>query len=483
VVALRGAGVSLSAGEVHALLGENGAGKTTLLRVLGGVQPPDRGELLIDGRPVRLRTARDAWAAGIGLVHQHFTLVPRLTVLENLALGARAAAGPLGGLSLPLARTAERAVELAAGTGLSVPLDVAVETLGVGDRQRVEILKVLLREPRVLALDEPTAVLAPAEVEGLLTLLRKIAAGGRAVVIVAHKLDEALAVADRVTVLREGRTVLEASRDQVDARALAAAMVGEERTRELESAPLEAVGHQRGALVARLDGVVLPGGLVTGAGAPVSLDVHRGEIVGVAGVEGNGQRELALVLAGRAAPMSGRVELPADPGFVPQDRSREGLIGELDLAENVALALHRRPEWRRGQLMRWDGLRAATREMIARYQVRAPGPHALARTLSGGNQQRMVVARELAGGRELLVAENPTRGLDVAATAFVHGELRRLRAKGTAGVVLVSSDLDEVLELADRILVMVRGRLTEVPAGVRSRAAVGALMLSARAAG
>ena len=484
VVALRGAGVSLSAGEVHALLGENGAGKTTLLRVLGGIQAPDRGALLIEGRPVRLRTARDAWSAGIGLVHQHFTLVPRLTVLENLALGARTRAGWRGGCARPLGGIAERASALALRTGLLVPLDARVETLGVGDRQRVEILKVLLREPRVLALDEPTAVLAPAEVERLLALLRELAASGRAVVIVAHKLDEALAVADRVTVLRGGRVVLEAARAVVDARALARAMVGEERSSALEPSVRSPGARPTGDLVARLQDVVPPGARSGGASTPLSLEVRRGEIVGVAGVEGNGQRELALVLSGREAPMRGRAELPADPGLIPQDRSREGLIGAFDLAENVALALHRQARWRSGPTLRWDELRAAAGELVARYQVRAPGTHALARTLSGGNQQRMVVARELEAGGDLLVAENPTRGLDVAATAFVHGELRRLRAEGRVGVVLISTDLDEVLALADRILVMVRGRLIEVPdvPGERTRAGVGALMLSAEAA-
>ena len=474
VVALAGARVALRAGEVHALCGENGAGKTTLLRVLGGLLAPDRGELLMDGRPVRLRTPRDAWRAGIGLVHQHFTLVPRLTVLENLVLGARTEGAPLGGLGLPLAATARRAQELAARTGLSVPLDADVETLGVGERQRVEILKVLLRAPRVLALDEPTAVLAPAEVERLLALLRTIAAEGRAVVIVAHKLDEVLSVAHRFTVLRDGRTVLEATRDQVDAHALAVAMVGEERARELEPAAADA-RPSVGEVAARLERVELPGR----SGAAISLAVRRGEIVGIAGVEGNGQRELALLLAGREAPGAGRAALPEDPAFVPQDRSREGLIGDFDLAENVALALHRDRRWRRGPLLRWDALRAEAERMIARYQVRVPHARALARTLSGGNQQRLVVARELGRGAELLVAENPTRGLDVGATAFVHGELRRLCSEGRVGTVLLSTDLDEVLALADRIFVMVRGGLIEVPVAERSRAGVGALMLSA----
>ena len=514
VVALQGAGLTLRAGEVHAVLGENGAGKTTLLRVLAGLHPPDRGDLLIESRPVRFRTPRDAWRAGIGLVHQHFTLVPRLSVLENLALGARrprpvrvtanAVAGPTGsdpertwggwrsGLRSRLAGVRDRAAALATTTGLSVPVQARVEALGVGDRQRVEILKVLLRDPRVLALDEPTAVLAPAETLRLHALLRQLAGAGRAIVIVAHKLDEVLAVADRVTVLRDGRTVLESPRADVDARALARAMLGEAEARAQPAALREvlAAGADTGTSrapaaaqtppdqVARLDRVVLATSTGEAALRGVSLEVHRGEIVGVAGVEGNGQRELALMLAGREPPSGGFAVLPPDPGFIPQDRSREGLIAAFDLVENMALALHRQPRWRRGATLRWTELRVATAELLARHRVRAAGVTARAGTLSGGNQQRVVVARELEAGRDLLIAENPTRGLDLSATAFVHEELLRLRAEGRIGIVLLSTDLDEVLALADRLFVMVRGRLREVTDSAPTRATVGALMLS-----
>ena len=482
MAALRGADLALRPGEVHAVLGENGAGKTTLLKVLAGFHPADQGEVTVEGRPVRFHTPRDAWAAGIGLVHQHFTLVPNLTVLENLALGVR---GRWGGLELPLAGVRARAEALSAATGLAVPLDEAVSALGVGERQRVEILKVLLKEPRVLALDEPTAVLTPTEVDALLALLRAQAAAGRSVVLVAHKLDEVLAVADRVTVLRAGRTVLEAGRADVDAGALARAMVGDagaDALREVVSAGVSAPARAVGEVVARLDRVALRGGRGEPALRDVDLVVRSGEIVGVAGVEGNGQRELAMVLAGRTAPDSGTAAIPDDPGFIPQDRTNEGLVADFDLAENVALALHRRPRWRRGPLLRWDEIRAFADGLIARYRVLAPGAHARARTLSGGNQQRVVVGRELEAGSPLLVAENPTRGLDVSATAFVHGELRRLRAEGATGVALLSTDLDEVLTLSDRVLVMVRGRLLEVPDAARTRLGVGALMLSATGA-
>ena len=484
VRALQGSTLSLRPGEVHAVLGENGAGKTTLLRVLAGLSSPDRGELLIAGQPTRFRTSRDAWSAGIGLVHQHFTLVPRFTVLENLALGVRWSAR---GLGLPLHRVRRQVERLTEATGLRVSLEAPVEALGVGERQRVEILKVLLRETSVLALDEPTAVLTPGEVSSLLTLLRSLAVEGRTVVLVAHKLDEVLSVADHVTVLRAGRTVLEAPRANIDAATLARAMVGEEHavaSRRSVGRPERGSGEGSGSgtpdeTVARLDNVTFVGRRGEPALQQVDLEVRKGEIVGIAGVEGNGQRELALVLAGRVAVEGGSVALPPDPGFIPQDRAHGGLVPDFDLAENIALALHRSKHWRRGPLLDWRGLRAMTRDLMSRFCISAPGTWTRARTLSGGNQQRVVVARELEAGRDFLVAENPTRGLDVMATAFVHDELRRLRRGGETGIALLSTDLDEVLTLADRVFVMIRGRLAAVPDAERTRDGVGARMLSA----
>ncbi len=477
VAALVDASLELRSGEVHAVLGENGAGKSTLLGVLGGTVQPDAGSIEVGGRSVTLTSARDAWALGIGLVHQHFTLVPALSVLENLALGRRAGTG---GLRLPFDRIREEAASWMERTGLRVGLRDRVADLGVGDRQRVEILKALLRDPPVLALDEPTAVLTPGEVESLFRLIRELARDGKAVALVAHKVDEVLAVADRVTVLRRGCTTLTSPRTSVDAARLVKAMVGSESADALAAsrgAPSRGAAR-RGEEVASLSGVRVRGPSGRVALADASLTVHRGEIVGVAGVEGNGQRELALALAGRAPAEAGEARVPEGVGFIPQDRSVEGLVGDFDLTENVALALHRDPELRRGPLLRWGAIAGRAERIRTRFQVVAPDVSVPARALSGGNQQRLVVGRELEMGTDLIVAENPTRGLDVAATAFVRSELERLgRAASGPGVVLISTDLDEVLALADRVFVMARGRLLPVDERARTREGVGALML------
>ena len=414
VVALEDARLSLRRGEVHTVLGENGAGKTTLLGVLAGLVRADAGAVEVRGQSVRIRSPRDAWAHRIGMVHQHFALVPSFSALENLALGTHT------GLSLPLAQARSRALQLMDETGLRVDLDTSPENSSVGERQRLEILKALIRLPEVLILDEPTAVLTPPEIERLLGLLERLSAGGLTVVLVAHKLDEVLSVTQRVTVLREGSVVLEAERDAVDADVLVKAMVGgdeeagaaEVRTAEQPARPPRSGSD--GYTVARLSAVCRKGS----GGRPglegVDLEVRRGEIVGVVGVEGNSQRELAHVLSRRASADAGIVELPADPGLIPQDRSREGLIGEFSLTENVTLALHRDTDYRLGPFLRWSRLNDRTRELVQVFGVKAPGPSAPVHTLSGGNQQRVIVAREVGRDPELLVAETSPRSSEAS---------------------------------------------------------------------
>lgn len=482
VTALREASLELLPGEVHGVLGENGAGKSTLVGVLGGMVRPDAGVVEVGGRVVDLATPRDAGEAGVGMVHQHFALVPALTVLENLALGLTPRSQ---GWRRPDAALRGEVEALVERTGLRVPLDDLLEGLGVGSRQRVEILKALLRRPRILVLDEPTAVLAPQEVVSLFAFLRDRAAEGSAVALVGHKLDEVLSVAHRVTVLRQGRTVLCATSARVDAPTLVRAMVGEGREDPVavgHGAPVGARAGGGGEVVAALRDVRVRSPRGEWALDGVSLEVRRGEVVGIAGVEGNGQRELALVLAGVQAPDDGTTVLPAGVGFIPQDRSREGLIADFDLTSNTALALRRDPASVRGPFLRWGAMESRTAELMRRFDVRAPGPGARAGALSGGNQQRMVVAREFSMANDLLVAENPTRGLDVGAAAFVHAELARLGSDPTGpGTVLLSTDLDEVLALAHRVLVMVDGALVPVPEEERTRAGVGARMLARRA--
>ncbi|HEX2716999.1 MAG TPA: ATP-binding cassette domain-containing protein [Gemmatimonadaceae bacterium] len=458
VRALAGASLRVRPGTVHALLGENGAGKTTLMRIAFGLVHADAGTIRVAGAPVRFASPRDAIDAGIGMVQQHFSLVPAMTVAENLALGGR-------GLYAPAAAR-ERVERLARETGLpAIDPDAVVGDLPVGAQQRVEILKALARDARLLILDEPTAVLAPAETAALLRWARGFASGERAVVLITHKLADALGIADDVTVLRHGHVALSAPAASLSAGSLAEAMLGEPTgTTVPEARP--ATG--RGDVVARASGIAVPG-REGDAVAGVTLEVRGGEILGVAAVEGNGERELLRALAGRAAPSSGTLELPERIAFIPQDRHADGVVDEMSLTENVALE----GAGKRGGRIDWSALRTATQELMRRFDVRAAGPDAPASSLSGGNQQRLVLARELAFEPALVVADQPTRGLDIRATADVHARLRAARARGGA-VVVYSTDLDEVLSLADRVIVVSGGRVHEVP---MDREAVGRAML------
>jgi len=470
VLALDGAQLTAVGGEIHAVLGENGAGKSTLAGVLAGSVRPDGGQILINGEEHHFGSPLDASRASVGIVHQHFKLVPALSALENIALGA---VRRLPGIRLHLDRVRTRALSIAESVGLEVGLDRVVAQMSVGERQRVEIIKLLFADPRVLVFDEPTAVLTPGEVAQLADTMRMLAGEGRTVLIIAHKLDEVLAMADRVTVLRRGRTVLTGARSEVDAPGLARAMVGE----ALSDAPRP--GPPRvGPVIARLSEFTA----LSAGGGPVlkdiRLEVRRGEIVGVAGVEGNGQGDLAGALAGLVPATGGSAELPGRISLIPQDRIHQGLIADFTILENVALGFHDDSAYRRGPTLDWKKIEDVASTVMERFDVRAQGIGARARTLSGGNQQKVAVGREVMRSPTLVVAENPTRGLDIRSAQFVRSELVRLRDTDEApGIVLISTDLDEVLELSDRLFVLVRGRLIEVPEESHGRERMGALML------
>ncbi len=451
-------------GEVHALCGENGAGKSTLMKILYGIQQPDEGTITVDGEQVTLRSPADAIRAGIGMVHQHFMLADNLTVAENILLGAESRHG-IG------AKARARVAELAATVGLDARPTTLVESLGVADRQRVEIVKVLYRGARTIILDEPTAVLVPQEVDDLFETLRGMRAEGFTFVFISHKLDEVRAIADSITVIRRGTCVGTADPRVVTTRQLAEMMVGSElpspETRDSTVTDRE---------VLRVSGLGLAGEV---GGRPlcddVDLVVHAGEVVGIAGVEGNGQTELVETIMGMRRGSAGTITLSgtdltrastlarreAGIGYVPEDRTRHGLLASQPLWANRMLGHQsRRPISRGGPFGLLDraAARRDTERIVAEFDVRTPGIDVAASALSGGNQQKLVVGRELSGDPVLLIASHPTRGVDVGAQAGIWEVLRNARAAGLA-VLLVSADLDELIGLSDTIKVMLRGRL------------------------
>lgn len=458
--ALQDVSFGVRRGTIHALLGENGAGKSTLIRIAFGLTMPDTG-FVTAGRPSRpISSPGGAMAAGIGMVHQHFANVPAMTVAENVAIGGR---GPFrGGDAAEVVRTIGRR------TGLSLDPDAEVHSLSVGAQQRLEIVKALSRDATLLLLDEPTAVLVPEEARELLAWLEAFARDGNSVVLITHRLREALAVADEVTVLRRGEVVLHAAANTLDERSLAGALLGDDDIEPAARRDARAVaGPER--VVARLDrvSVIDDRGLTVVRDA--SLDVHAGEIVGIAAIEGSGQHTLLRVLAARTPPSRGSVSLPEHTGFVPEDRQRHALVLDFSLVENLLL---RGAGARRGRI-RWRRERATARDALRMFDIRAVDVMEPAGALSGGNQQKLVLARELGEASALLVAENPTRGLDIRATRDIHARIRHVAEAG-AGVVVHSSDLDEVIGLADRIVVMHAGALHEVSG---SRDEVGRAML------
>jgi simple sugar transport system ATP-binding protein len=473
-----------AAGEVHALLGENGAGKTTLTNVLTGLYRPDEGEIEIFGRPVRFESPRDAIAAGISMVHQHFRLVSPFTVAENVVLGDHR--DEAKSFVLHSRRIERRVRELGERYGLDVDPRARIWQLSVGEQQRVEILKALYRDARILILDEPTAVLTPQEAERLFETLRAMAAEGRTIVFISHKLHEVLAVSSRVTVLRGGRNVDTVPTAGATPRSLASLMVG----REIAEARRIARPVSPGEVVLTLDGVSVAGDRGGLAVRDVSLDLRAGEIVGVAGVAGNGQRELAEAVTGIRSLESGvvlvdgrelrtgdpRAAIAAGIAYVPEDRLGIGLAPGLSIASNVSIKRYRRAPVSRGPLLFLRRMRELALALISRYDVRAPGPDVPVRNLSGGNLQKLVLGREFEVDPHVLVAAQPTRGLDVGAIETVHGYLRDASARGVA-VLMISEDLDELRALSDRILVMYEGAVAgEVGPETTTNEEIGLLM-------
>ena len=461
-VALDDAVLEVRTGTLHALLGENGAGKTTLMRIAFGMLAADEGSVAIAGVERPLRSSIDALAVGVGMVHQHFLLVPAMTVAENVSLGD---SGFFGGYSPEQA--ARRVRRIGEATGLILDPAVRVEDLPVAAQQRLEIVKALAREVKLLILDEPTAVLTPSESQELYSWLQGFVARGNSVVLITHKVREALAVADAVTVLRRGRTVLNARVTVETESQVLQALLGES-TGPAGAAPGRTPAPGR-LLVQLISGTVNDARGVARL-REASLEVRTGEILGIAGVEGSGQQELVRVLAGRIRLTSGVIRLPSRIGFVPEDRLRDAVIPGMTLTENFAL---KEAGSTRG-IMPWEQYRARTLAMLRAFDVQASSAEAHTATLSGGNQQRFVLGRELEGPPELLVVENPTRGLDIRATEQVLERLRVARNSGAA-VVVYSSDLDELLSIADRLVVCFGGKVSSVAtqADAVARALVG----------
>ena len=474
--------LTVAAGEIHALLGENGAGKSTLMNVLYGLYEPDGGEILLDGVPVTFDGPGDAMAAGIGMVHQHFMLIPVFTVAENVMLGhEETRSGTMGWLDH---RAARRKVEqVSRRYGLAVPADALVADLPVGVQQRAEIVKALTREAKVLVLDEPTAVLTPKEIDDLMAVMRRLRDAGTSIVFITHKLKEVKAVADTVTVIRRGKVVGQAS-PQAGEQQLASMMVGRTVRFTVDKeppAPKDVVLAVEELRVVDASGVVQVDG--------VSFEVRGGEIFAIAGVQGNGQTEVTECLLGLEIPTDGVVRvggkdvaeatvhdrLRLGVGYVPEDRMHDGLVGSFTVAENLVLDMYDREPYTSGLALDLTAIQQNALARIDEFDIRTSGPNAFASTLSGGNQQKVVLARELSRPLRLLVVAQPTRGLDVGSTEFVHRRIVEERDTGTA-IVLISTELDEVLGLADRIAVMYRGRIIgELPAGA-SAEQVGLLM-------
>jgi general nucleoside transport system ATP-binding protein len=460
VIANREIDLSIQAGTIHAIVGENGAGKSTIMKILYGFYTADSGEILIDGQKCQIRSPNDAIALGLGMVHQHFMLVPPMTVLENIILGAE----PGSAMRIDLRQAAEKVEGLIRDFGFELRIDQKVESLSVGQQQRVELVKALYRGARILILDEPTAVLTPHEVEEFFRILRRMREQGKTVIIVTHKLNEVLAISDNVTVMRDGQVVGEMRTAATSAAELARLMVGRDILLTVEKSPA-----QPGKIVLQVEGL--------GVGTrlrDLNFEIRSGEIVGIAGVEGNGQTELVEILAGLLRPDAGTISFEEKEiqrlgarqrreigiAHIPEDRHRRGIVLDFDLADNSILGTHYRPPVASPVLGLFDEkvISAKVTGLMRDFDVRPPDRHLPARALSGGNQQKLIIGREFGIGPRLLLVSQPTRGVDIGAIEFIHRQLVELRDRGAA-ILLVSAELDEVLSLSDRILVMYQGRI------------------------
>ena len=481
VVANKNVNLALHKGEVLALLGENGAGKTTLMNILYGLYHQDGGEILVGGRPVRIKSPREAIDLSIGMVHQHFMLVPVFTVAENIVLGMETTRG--GRLDLGSARTRIR--DLAQRYKLDIDPDAYVKDLSVGQQQRVEIVKALYRNAQILILDEPTAVLTPQEADELFTVLRELVAQGTSIIFISHKLREVLAIADRIVVLRRGEVVGETTPAQATPQMLAEMMVG--RSVRLEVAKQE---HQPGEAVLSIQNLTVVDDRGQPAVEGMTLDVRAGEVLGIAGVQGNGQTELVEALTGLRPSAAGRVTIAgqdltnatpravfeAGTGHVPEDRQEHGLVLSYSSADNLVLNRYYQAPFARGVRINEDAIDKNAQTLVKEYDVRTPSTHTPVGSLSGGNKQKVIIARELSRPLKLLIAAQPTRGVDVGSIEFIHKNIIAERDANTA-VLLVSAELDEVLALSDRIAVMYKGHIVGIVDGkTASREQLGLMM-------
>jgi ABC-type uncharacterized transport system ATPase subunit len=474
--------LTLNSGEILALLGENGAGKTTLMNILYGLYAPDGGQIIVRGRETAIQRPTDAIAQGIGMVHQHFMLVPPLTVTENVMLGAESTRG---GVFLDRRQAAARIAAISQEYGLQVDPNAVVATLPVGVQQRVEIIKVLYRDADVLILDEPTAVLTPQEVDDLFVIIRALVARGKSVIFITHKLKEVLALADRITVLRLGQVVGTVTPAEASENSLASMMVGRS-----VSLSVDKTLARPGELVLAVDDLQVVDDRHQLAVRGLSLQVRAGEILGVAGVQGNGQTELVEALTGLRPSLAGTVHIGGfdathasprhiteqDVAYVPEDRQQEGLVLAFPVADNMVLNTYYLAPYAHGVMMNQRVVEQTAEHLVTQFDVRTPGVNVPVANLSGGNQQKVIVAREFNRPIRLLIASQPTRGLDVGSIEYIHSQIVAKRDQG-AGILLVSSELDEIMDLADRVAVMYQGRIMAVvPASRVTREQLGLLM-------